>query len=209
VTSAPLPSARPAEFVFRPRTGIVACVVWAVLSGLWIVAAAQSGWATALQQLPIVGFVFTVVYAACGRPRVLVGADEVVLRNVIRDVVIPYSAITGIQTQYTLTLITAGGGRHQAWAAPASGRFGAARVTEEERRTLSWSGPVDDIPASAGLRSDAGAAAVAIRRRCAQPSGGAEPWTTPAAAPVRIVWASGILITAGVCAAGVLLAQAL
>ncbi len=149
----------------------------------------------------MVGLATTVVYAVCGRPRVIVGPDEVVLRNVVRDVTIPYSAITDIQTRYTLTLTTADGGRHQAWAAPASGRFGAARVTEEERKSLGWSGPVHEIPASAGLRSDAGAAAVAIRRRW-------QPLLEGANQPpgqVRIVWATGIIATLAVFAAGVLL----
>lgn len=188
-------------FVFRPRTGIAACVLWALLGVVWIAAAAQSGWALALSQVPLVGLVSSIVYAVCGRPQVIVGPDEVVLRNVVRDVTVPYSAITDIQTRYTLTLNTADGGRHQAWAAPASGRFGAARVTEEERKTLGWSGPVTEIPASAGLRSDAGAAAVAIRRRW-------QPLVEGAAQPpgeVRITWATGTLAALAVFAAGVVL----
>lgn len=188
-------------FVFRPRTGIAACVLWALLGIVWIATAAQGGWALAVSQLPLVGLVSTIVYAACGRPRVIVGPDEVVLRNVVRDVTIPYSAITDIQTRYTLTLTTADGGRHQAWAAPASGRFGAARVTEEERKTLGWSGPVTEIPSSAGLRSDAGAAAVAIRRRWQPVLEGA----TQPAGRVRITWATGILAALTVFAAGTVL----
>lgn len=199
VTFLPLRRARNADvFVFRPRTGIAACVLCAVLGIVWMAAAAQGGWALALGQLPLVGLVSTVVYAACGRPRVIVGPDDVVLRNVVRDVTIPYSAITDIQTRYTLTLTTADGGRHQAWAAPASGRFGAARVTEEERKTLGWSGPVAEIPASAGLRSDAGAAAVAIRRRW-QPlhEGPVQP-----PGQVQIAWAIPILAAQAVFTAG-------
>ncbi len=189
-------------FVFRPSTGIAACVLWALLGVVWIAAAAQSGgWSLGTSQLPLVGLATTVVYAACGRPRVIVGPDDVVLRNVVRDVTIPYSAITDIQTRYTLTLATADGGRHQAWAAPASGRFGAARVTDEERKTLGWLGRVDEIPASAGLRSDAGAAAVAVRRRW-QPL--VEAATRPPEA-VRVCWATGILTAVTVFAAGVLL----
>ncbi len=209
MTFLPLRRTGSADFVFRPRTGIAACLLWALLSVLWIAAAAQSGWDVAIRQLPAVGLAFTVVYAACGRPRVIVGRDEVVLRNVVRDVVIPYTAITGIQTQYTLTLTTADGGRHQAWAAPASGRFGAARVTEDERRMLSLSGQVEEIPASAGLRSDAGAAAVAIRRRCHAIADPAEPAAAPTPEPVRILWANRVLTTMGICAVGVVLSLVL
>ncbi|MGS0688438.1 PH domain-containing protein [Nakamurella sp. GG22] len=203
MTFLPLRRARNADvFVFRPRTGIAACALWALLGVVWIAAAAQSGgWALALSQLPLVGLASTVVYAACGRPRVIVGPDDVVLRNVVRDVTVPYSAIIDIQTRYTLTLTTADGARHQAWAAPASGRFGAARVTEEERKTLGWSGPVHEIPASAGLRSDAGAAAVAIRRRW-QPLLDGPPQPP---GQVRIAWATGILAALAIFAGGLLL----
>lgn len=174
-----------------PRTGVAACLLWAVLAVVWFVLGARTGVATALAQLPIIALVSTVVYAVLARPRVLVGPRKVVLRNIIRDVYVPYPALSRLDTQYALTLQTLDGRRYQAWAAPAGGRFGAARVTREEQRTLSWSGPINEIPASAGLRSDAGAAAVAIRRRWQPSTEGVEPDRTTATATVR--WAIGPL----------------
>ena len=141
-------------------------MLWGLLAVFWLASARQgTGGRPCWPSCRRSALISTVVYAVCGRPRVIVKPEEVLLRNVVRDTTIPYTAISEIDTRYTLTVTTADGRRHQAWAAPAGGRFGAARVTDEERKSLSLSGPVEEIPASAGLRSDAGAAAVAIRRR--------------------------------------------
>jgi hypothetical protein len=179
-------------------------VLWGLLAVFWLASAGGYGWSTLLAQLPAVALISTVVYAVCGRPRVIVKPQEVLLRNVVRDTTIPYTAISEIDTRYTLTVTTADGRRHQAWAAPAGGRFGAARVTDEERKSLSLSGPVEEIPASAGLRSDAGAAAVAIRRRwqAITERGDAEPG--PGVATVR--WATGVLIVFAVSLSAALVA---
>jgi hypothetical protein len=103
-----------------------------------------------------------------------------------------------------LTVTTADGRRHQAWAAPAGGRFGAARVTDEERKSLSLSGPVEEIPASAGLRSDAGAAAVAIRRRwqAITEQGG----SGPVSGTTTVRWATGVLVVFAVSLSAALVA---
>jgi len=167
-------------------------VLWGLLAVFWLASAGGYGWSTLLAQLPAVALISTVVYAVCGRPRVIVKPQEVLLRNVVRDTTIPYTAISEIDTRYTLTVTTADGRRHQAWAAPAGGRFGAARVTDEERKSLSLSGPVEEIPASAGLRSDAGAAAVAIRRRwqAITEQGG----SGPVSGTTTVRWATGVLV---------------
>ena len=192
------------QFVFRPTTGIAACVLWGLLAVFWLASAAGFGWSTLLAQLPAVALISTVVYAVCGRPRVIVKPEEVLLRNVVRDTTIPYTAISEIDTRYTLTITTVDGRRHQAWAAPAGGRFGAARVTDEERKSLSLSGPVEEIPASAGLRSDAGAAAVAIRRRWQAITERGDAGPGPGVATVR--WASGVLMVLGISFAAAVVA---
>lgn len=180
-------------FVFRPRTGIVVCILWAILGLIWLVLCVRSGWRDVMSQAPFVALISTVVYAVCGRPLVIVGPQQVLLRNVIRDVTIPYPAITALDTQYALTITTFDGRRHQAWAAPAGGRLGAARMTEEERKSLTWSGPVQDIPSSAALRSDAGAAAAAIRRRW-DPQRNPELALPRDSTHVQVRWATGILV---------------
>lgn len=209
MTSAERPAdAATDRFVFRPRTGLVACALWAGLAVVWLAIEWQTGWATAAARVPLIGVISTVVYAVFFRPRVIVSRDDVLIVNVIRDIDIPFGALAAVQTQYALTLTTVDGRRFQAWAAPASGRIGASRVTDEERKTLSWNGPMDEIPASASLRSDAGAAAVAIRRRWQPPAGdgfsaadavaanGTAP--TRGAGGVHIRWASGVLLVLAV-----------
>jgi hypothetical protein len=62
-----------------------------------------------------------VVHALFWRPAVVVDDDGVVLRNVLRDVQVPWSLLEGIDTRFTLTLLTPDG-RHQSWAASAPGR---------------------------------------------------------------------------------------
>lgn len=159
-----------------------------------------------LDEAPTIAVISTVVYAVFGRPRVIVNAQDVLLRNVIRDVSIPYRAISAIDTQYVLTVTTIDGHRHQAWAAPAGGRIRAARVTPDEQKALAWAGPLDEIPSSAALRSDAGAAALAIRRKWH-----ALPGDAPAGGPVdsspkvEIRWATGVLIAFAVFLVGTLL----
>ncbi len=192
------------RFEFRPRTGIAACAVWALLALIWLALDLQTGISAAARDLPVIGTISTVVYALFARPVVVVDAQTVLLRNVLRDITVPYTSLRRVLTQYVLTLETAGGQRFQSWAAPAGGRFGAARVTDEDRKALGWSS--DELPASANLRSDAGAAAVAIRRQWAV--------VAPAAAAagcgiqdvpddvvlgddrgVQVQWATGVLVT--------------
>lgn len=62
-----------------------------------------------------------VVYALFWRPAVVVDDEGVLLRNVLRDVHVPWSLLEAIETRFALTLVTPDG-RHQSWAAAAPGR---------------------------------------------------------------------------------------
>jgi hypothetical protein len=75
----------------------------ALLIGLWVVAALAG------------------TAALLWRPAVVVDDSGVELRNVLRDVFLPWSAIDAIDTRYALTLIS-DGRRYQSWSATASGR---------------------------------------------------------------------------------------
>ncbi len=187
------------RFIFRPWSSIAASAFWVVCAAVWLAVAAESGWSTVLHEAPTIAVISVVVYAVLGRPRVIVGADEVLLRNVVRDVSIPYRTISDIDTRYVLTVTTIDGRRHQAWAAPAGGRIRAARVTPDEQKALAWAGPLDEIPSSAALRSDAGAAALAIRRKW-QALAGDDPAAAPAksSTAVEIRWATGVLLALAV-----------
>lgn len=149
--------------VFRPPVGVLVSALWVLVTVLWLVAAAGSGPAALLRQLPALVLVGTLVYATCTRPLVAVGPAGVLLRNVVRDVRVPWAALDGIDTRYALTL-TVGSRRFAAWAAPASSRFSTARATPGDLKSVHWAAADGPIPASATLRSDSGAAAALIRR---------------------------------------------
>ena len=114
------------------------------------------------------------------------------LRNVIRDVSVPWASLTDVDTRYALTL-TAGGRRFAAWAAPASSRFSTARATREDLETVHWNAADGPIPASATLRSDAGAAAALIRRYRSPPDPTADTGTPTSTPPVETRWADAQL----------------
>lgn len=148
---------------FRPRTGLFACGLWALLGVVWLVFAAKGGVGQFFTELPFVVFFSTIVYGTCGRPVVLVSDDDVLLRNVVRDVRIPWPALDGIATQYALALTTKDGKKYNAWAAPASGRFSAAKVSQADLRALKWRESDGPLPSSATLRSDSGSAAAIVK----------------------------------------------
>lgn len=130
---------------------------------VWLVFAIKGGVGQFFTELPIVVFLSTVVWGTCGRPVVVVSEDEVLLKNVVRDVHIPWAALDGIATQYALALTTKDGKKYNAWAAPASGRFSAAKVSQEDLRALKWRESDGPLPSSATLRSDSGAAAAIVK----------------------------------------------
>ena len=178
--------------------------MWAVVTVIWLILAAKSGIGDLVTQFPLAAFLATVVYATCFRPLVAVGTDGVLLRNVIRDVSVPWGALTAISTQYALTLTTAGGQKFSAWAAPAASRFSTARATPSDLKTVQWDEADGEIPASASLRSDSGAAAAVVRRvwlRAKEDGALAdtEPavhWVTPVIAALAVTLAATALVTA-------------
>lgn len=181
-------------FVFRPRSAVVVCGLWAVLTVVWAAVEARAGIGTLLERIPWMVFAGALVYAVCGRPAVEVRPSGVLLRNVVRDVWIPWTALAGLDTRYALTLTTVDRRRHAAWAAPASGRFAAARVTDEDLRELGLDDPGDAVAASATARSDSGAAAVAVRRGWARAREQGLLGPTAVAEPVAVSWAGAMLL---------------
>lgn len=108
--------------VYRPTLSRVLAVLYVVIALWWLWAdLAARGAGRALTLVPVLLAVGTVVYALLWRPCVRVDADGVVLRNVLRDVRVPWAALEEVDTRYTLTLHTSTGA-YQSWAAPAPGR---------------------------------------------------------------------------------------
>jgi hypothetical protein len=117
-----------------------------------------------VRQLPPMALAATVVYAVLVRPAVMVDGAGVRLRNVLRDVEVPWPALAGVSTRFALTLHTHDGRQLRAWAAPASGRHVDARLTAGDVRALGWDAD-DELPtASASTASPSGVAAAWVRR---------------------------------------------
>lgn len=192
--------------VFRPRTTYLVTGFWAVVAVVWLYQASRFGFGEFLAQIPFVAFVSTAVYATCGRPLVAVRPHGVLLRNVVRDVVVPWGALDQIGTQYALTLTTTDGRRFTAWAAPAASRFSTTRATPSDLKSVQWDDADGPIPASASLRSDSGAAAAVVRRiwNHAKDAGPAAMGPT-AAGPATVIWVMPVIATlAGTLVATVL-----
>ncbi|WP_165372720.1 PH domain-containing protein [Pengzhenrongella frigida] len=204
----------------RPRSAIAAAVGWGLVTLGWSWFAVHDGGPVGLvRQVPGLVLAATLVYAVLVRPSVEVSPTGVALRNVVRDVMVPWAALAEVRTRYALTLVTTDGRRFTAWAAPASGRHTDARLTLREVQTLGL-GPDEVLPtASASSASQSGAVAAWVRREWGRsvetdgaplcPTGGAPqcppggaPLCPPGGAPVvRTRLARGVLVVAGVSAA--------
>jgi len=129
--------------------------------------------------LAVLGVLWTAA-AACAlvalfwRPAVIVDDEGAELRNVLRDVRVPWAALDGVETRYALTLVSAGR-RYTAWAAPTTGRPPRPRpsdaATGPRRGAGPEAGPEAEAPevgpASRHLRSGSGVSAFMVEQRWA------------------------------------------
>lgn len=212
---------------FRPRSAIVVAVCWGLVTLAWAWFAVHDGGAIGLvRQLPGVALAAVLGYGVLLRPSVEVSPTGVVLRNVVRDVEVPWAALADVRTRFALTLVTTDGRHFAAWAAPAAGRHTDSALTVREVRALGLrpgdgggggegedgcDGP--DLPtASASTASHSGAVAAWIRREwqrsveddaAADAAGaGARLRVAASTTPVaRTRLARGVLGTAGVAGA--------
>jgi Bacterial PH domain len=111
--------------VFASTSGRVLTVVAAVAALAALVGSAASGGLGELLRygaIPVLGLV--VVWALFWHPQVEVSDGEIVLRNVLRTVRIPWPTFRGADTRLSLTIETTDG-TFTAWAAPARSALGA------------------------------------------------------------------------------------
>ena len=151
--------------VLRPRSSIAAMIVGLVAALAWAWSAAADGGVLGLaRQAPDILLATTLAYGVLVRPAVAIGPTGITLRNVVRDVDVPWAALAEVRTRFALTLVTTDGRRFTAWAAPASGRHTDTRLTRRELGAIGWD-PADDLPtASASPESSSGAVAAWVRR---------------------------------------------
>ncbi|NLT53556.1 MAG: PH domain-containing protein [Actinomycetales bacterium] len=171
--------------VYWSATARGAALAYLAFACWWLVAVLVDGSGEDLLGVaPWLLLVGVLVHAVLWRPVVIVDDDGVELRNVVRDVRVPWSELTEVETRYALTLVTRGG-RFRSWAAAAPGRPGLLRrgtcpgadrglhgsrglSAEHELPDPRWTpGRQAGTAASRDLRADSGAAAFLIEQRWA------------------------------------------
>ena len=115
--------------VFRSRFGIgLTLVVWGICTA-GIASAVVSG--AGLAPVVLLGALGWFVWLTLWRPSVVTDDDGVHLRNLVRDVEIPYDLVEDVETRFSLT-VRAGGRAYSAWGAPAPS--GASSLRDAVRR---------------------------------------------------------------------------
>jgi hypothetical protein len=188
------------RLTYRPLMSRIA-VAGYVLFALWW--AADDVWTGDGDRIAVTGPVL-VAFGAAGyglfwRPAVVVDDRGVELRNIVRDVHVPWGLLTGVDTKYALTLHV-GERKYRSWAAGAPGRPAAlsAPGTTRDHDATGAGGPVRS---SRSLRGDSGAAAFMVEQRWERRREGAAEdgarvttrwhWLWPAvtAAAALVAWA--------------------
>jgi hypothetical protein len=122
--------------VFRSTFGRGLTVAIGVICGITAIAIAVGGnLADFLGFFPWLGLLAGGCWAAFWRPRVEVTDGGVRIVNVTRTIDVPWPAISGIETRWALTLVTAYG-KFTAWAAPAPGRAAMRKATRVDPNQL-------------------------------------------------------------------------
>jgi Bacterial PH domain len=128
------------------------------------------------------------------RPAVVVDDEGAELRNVLRDVRIPWAALDAVETRYALTLVAAGR-RYASWAGASSGRPPRQRPSER-----AVPAPLESGPASRHLRTASGATAFMVEQKWQAWRGRAS--SAPEDPPAVVVrWRPHLLAVAGIAAA--------
>jgi Bacterial PH domain len=122
--------------VFRSTFGRVLTVAIGVICGVTAVVIAVGGsLEDFLGFLPWLALLAGGCWATFWRPRVEVSDGGVRLVNVTRTIDVPWPSISGIETRWALTLLTAYG-KFTAWTAPAPGRAAMRKATRVDPNQL-------------------------------------------------------------------------
>jgi hypothetical protein len=158
------PAIRNDEVVLRPTSGIVLTVVTAILAVIGLSSFVLRGAAIDLIRFgPLAVAVVGVAWLLFWYPRVVIGPAGVTVRNVARTHHITWPAITGIETKYALTILTAHD-KVVAWSAPAPSRYAGLNSTAADVRGAHPRRNDDSIALGDLPRSESGNAALQVRR---------------------------------------------
>jgi Bacterial PH domain len=134
------------QHVFRQRSPLGLAAVCAV-TALFVLMSLAWNWANDPQPLfaSWVFFGLAVVWSVFVRPAVLLDLDGVTLRNVVRDVHVPWNRLTDVQVRWNLKVFVGERG-YTAWA-----------ISSQSERPRGVSGGMFAIPLLAGLGRQASA----------------------------------------------------
>ncbi|WP_298036909.1 PH domain-containing protein [uncultured Microbacterium sp.] len=121
--------------IVRPVTGTVWLVVVAVVVVILLAdIVLRGGWAMAARFAPWMLAVIWIMWVFFDRPRVILEADAVEVRNPLLATRIPWSAIEDITLRWQVSFHLAGGSDVRAWATTARRphRSGAAQPVDRE-----------------------------------------------------------------------------
>lgn len=112
-----------APIILRQRSGpIITIIVWAFLALLLIDAIVRGSWDTVGTFLPRLTLVGWIVFILLWRPAVIVGSEQVVIREILRTTTVPFAKITDIRlsTVVSITAIAPNGTTrtYRPWNAP-------------------------------------------------------------------------------------------
>jgi hypothetical protein len=105
-----------AQRVYRQRSSVWLAAISVVMAGLLLLSLVRS-WAQ--DPRPLFGawvlFGVAVAWAIFVRPSVLIDAEGVTIRNIVRDIHIPWAALTDVSTRWNLKVMVGNRG-YDAWA---------------------------------------------------------------------------------------------
>ena|GEM_PF-658450 len=129
--------------VFRQRSSVGLAVVCGVVGVVLLVSLALS-WSDYARPLSVAWLLFglAVAWAVFARPAVVLDVGGVTLRNLVRDVHIPWTRLTGVESRWNLKVLVEDRG-YTAWAISAqikpakrisAGPFGGLSPVRQDRR---------------------------------------------------------------------------
>jgi hypothetical protein len=133
---------------FRPRLAPVMAVVWYCISAFGGYDLVRRGHGREIPiGLAVLALITVVVYAIAQRPAVVAGPSGVLLRNVLRDVWLPWHAVKKIESRWSLSLKTEDKS-YGSWAVTGKatrergrGAFGGTPAAPKQAHEISWSIP--------------------------------------------------------------------
>ncbi len=150
---------------FVSRSGRILAVLFiAVFAAAAGTTAATSSGIDGLRGVVVSTFLAATVYATFWRPRLIVRAGSVNVRNVLTTHEIEWGVITRIDTKWGLTLHV-GERRISVWAAPAPSRYAAMLASRDQGQHLPATTYLSGTVRPGDLvTSDSGGAAAIVRR---------------------------------------------